>query len=135
MLAATGTAIVRVDVEIDGSGTGWMTATGLDLLGCCGEVIAVIVRRSSGSSALDGTVYIADDSLDGTPDDRDIVYESGSVSFGTASSSTAASLRDVLPVRAPYAVGASGDLKLGCNIATGSGSNTLLVTIYAEVYG
>ncbi len=135
MLAATGTAIVRADVEISGTGAVWMDAADLDLLGCCGEIIAVIVRRSSGTGALDGTVYIGDDALDNTPDDRDLVYESGSVSFGTASSSTSASLRDVLPVRAPYAVAAPGDLKLGCNIATGSNSNTLSVTIYAEVYG
>ncbi len=97
-------------------------------------IIAVIVREDGTDDGVEaGDIYIGDSDFSSTPDDRDVVYQSGEVSL--VGSATTASLRDVLPVRAPYAVAEAGDLQLTCNASSGTGDTTLYATIYAEVYG
>ncbi len=125
--------MVKAEVTLSGTGTGWTDTERLSILGKTGRILAVSARASAaGGTAAELFIAEATGDISSDPDDLDTFYDSGSLAL--TASSTEASLMDALPIPSPYAVDELGDIRVAANITAGSGTTTLLVAVYAEVW-
>ena len=131
--------LYRSDLTLTRSAStaGWTDSVALRLLGRQGRILTVKLREDATyDDATEATLYLVDTSgtVSAAPDDLDVVYESDTLAL--AGSATAASLADALPVPAPYAVDAIGNLRAAAYVSVSTGSTTtkLYVTVLAEVW-